>query len=230
MERRKAHCVANYFRLTLLFALSWFHARLTSHNFGCTTALIAPLTHAAPMLSPCCSSITARLLMLVALGQACTVDYYVTNEKTNNRNKAERACAALGLTLAEVYSEECHLALAKKVLSRPISRSRRLGDDDDDDDSDDADNDDDDNDNDAAASTNLWLGAKWSGAWYWDSGLTMTGYAHISHDTTNSNGGACLQMVRACDLGLTKPNTHSLSLLRFCPRHSYGGPRRARAM
>ena len=159
--------------------------------------------------------------MLVALGQACTVDYYVTNEKTNNRNKAERACAALGLTLAEVYSEECHLALAKKVLSRPISRSRRLGDDDDDDDSDDADNDDDDNDNDAAASTNLWLGAKWSGAWYWDSGLTMTGYAHISHDTTNSNGGACLQMVRACDLGLTKPNTHSLSLLRFCPRHSY---------
>ena len=156
------------------------------------------------MLSAC-SSITARLLTLIALGQACTVDYYVTNEKTNNRNKAERACVALGLTLAEVYSEECHLALAKKILSRPTSRSRRLGDDDDDDkDDDDKDDDDkDDDDDDAAASTNVWLGAKWSGAWFWDSGPTMTGYAHISHDTTNSNGGACLQMVRACDLDLT---------------------------
>ena len=151
------------------------------------------------MLSPC-SSITARLLTLIALGQACTVDYYVTNEKTNNRNKAERACVALGLTLAEVYSEECHLALAKKILSRPTSRSRRLGDDDDDDKDDD---DKDDDDDDAAASTNVWLGAKWSGAWFWDSGPTMNGYAYISHDTTNSNGGACLQMVRACDLDLT---------------------------
>ena len=151
------------------------------------------------MLSAC-ASITARLLTLIALGQACTVDYYVTNEKTNNRNKAERACVALGLTLAEVYSEECHLALAKKILSRPTSRSRRLGDDDDDDKDDD---DKDDDDDDAAASTNVWLGAKWSGAWFWDSGPTMNGYAHISHDTTNSNGGACLQMVRACDLDLT---------------------------
>ena len=159
---------------------------------------------------------TARLLTLVALGQACNVDYYVDYYVTNNRNKAERACAALGLTLAEVYSEECHVALAKKVLllTRPISRSRRLanddddnGADDDDSDSDDADDDDDsdnDNDNDAPSSA-VWLGAKWSGAWYWDSGPTMAGYAHTSHDTTSSNGGACLQMVSACDLDPRKP-------------------------
>tara|TARA_B100000780_G_scaffold269410_1_gene228189 strand:+ start:507 stop:1001 length:495 start_codon:yes stop_codon:yes gene_type:complete len=108
------------------------------------------------MLSAC-ASITARLLTLIALGQACTVDYYVTNEKTNNRNKAERACVALGLTLAEVYSEDCHLALAKKILSRPTSRSRRLGDDDDDDkDDEDKDDDDKDDDDDDAALLSLY--------------------------------------------------------------------------